>query len=1605
MQEKFPVFLLIAAGLLGLSEDDPAEVTFPFQTLAADPARGAAASFSAARAEMAEKGTDQLLEESSRNSDGSEQLEGAMLNAQTSGFFTSMSSPVLRQKTESWVVQDPNEPLLGKAARGEHAPAPRPGTASASMVQSRPSGPRASQPLRSAFAGSVPPDGIQETAVPSARASPVTRAVESHVLVQSPKEPSVPAVNATQAPAGLGGDRFPALGPSSDRLGESSPQVRLDLASVTLAAPKETPGLGARVTPVAFLQKPVSGGLAAIVSRAKQLAPVGLSPPKRATTESQTTLPATSELSTPGSPDGLSALLAPPPGDAPPSFIPGPPEVPAPQASSQSLHKLRSRTDEPRLTSVTRPVPLGELGLSTAGRKSRVERPTLALPRGIGRQTSACGPEPARSPESSKAAAGRPSPLTQPQARALLSQPVAAGRAGTSLASPRRGQLSSATLVAVGSPPLNSADSPRPSGTAAPAHLGLPAPLLSASTAPGLALLRDPDETAKPLAQGLLNNSSVTSTRNLSAFLAEHLLLPASAQYLTFLVRSADDALCLHPMPNAPPLTADLNATLQEVLPSSAALLSSALDPTSLKQLSPSSIILVKPLFVFLPADKPALSILPASAEEDRLATAFSFASQQDRGPATPSSGHGILKEVSSSSSTSEAPGAAAALSPAPDQLQRQAASPPVLAAFSTSTRAISLFGSQTFTSKHVPYPLGELGMTAPPSRPENQSEGAALPAASAPEENETSSLVPRGAFAEHLSVAPPALSLPTLHSPQMSTETLPVAANLSTPTIISPLPAKGFSGSPSPTSAPHTESRVTGWLQLISKLTLQSGPPHLGSVTVSALDKQRLAFSVGSTNFLPEVRTSLVPLQSSQSLGKPPSQTESRPSPALASSALSAGSNRTDLAASNDTPSEEVTARHAATPTPAASTKADLSKPAGFLPIPPNPFRTTEKPALASGPASFSTETQTNATVSGTPLGTSTQTPRQSRSSAGMSLYVSTSVPSSSTLKSSLASLEVAGGLSSLVNLGEEAKPTESVVVISSARREGSKELLGTTISLPAVPSPETQLSTAVILGLKLVPASARPPLSARPTTLQQDRELASGSVHPPSSRSPFAVINDQVTALLTSRKASLPMTSSSRSDLLPAVTTSDEAMTASPSPGEARGRPVTEGGVTAGHLPAQAPVSLLPDLPSGRPSHLPETASLGETGKLLGRFDLSTRLAQSTASATTVGTSASVATQLASTSDKLIEKTASQFSVSNAAVSDGLETLLTTDLSQFQPTSETLSDPSEVPMVFTSERSRLLDVTGLESFERPALHTEAEQVARISDMTEDTAGDLTTAPMWLEAEPVALENRAAGQLDDALLDGFAVVSDDTCGSGNYTARMSLRPAAEMAPGAHSPLSSPETFLAVIALQSNGSRPALRIQACCVTPTSRTPGPEAVCCLFPRAGFEAGKPHRVAAAGSETTFPIPTRVPFDCRHIQWLHGGQSRAASFTIQLFQMLNHSVAYLHCELNVCLSSSPGCEQDCLEGTEAASQPSSRSSSGSPHNLVSVGPVRKVKSAFPSEPVEGPASIMIVPILLGSLTGLAVLGSVFVCLWLHHRRKTLSPGNPFLRATSGL
>lgn len=50
-------------------------------------------------------------------------------------------------------------------------------------------------------------------------------------------------------------------------------------------------------------------------------------------------------------------------------------------------------------------------------------------------------------------------------------------------------------------------------------------------------------------------------------------------------------------------------------------------------------------------------------------------------------------------------------------------------------------------------------------------------------------------------------------------------------------------------------------------------------------------------------------------------------------------------------------------------------------------------------------------------------------------------------------------------------------------------------------------------------------------------------------------------------------------------------------------------------------------------------------------------------------------------------------------------------------------------------------------------------------------------------------------------------------------------------------------------------------------------------------------------------------------------------------------------------------------------------------------------------------GPDSAMLVPILLGSLTGFAVLGSAFVSLWLHHRQKTKNIRYPQLGEIYGL
>ncbi|XP_078235724.1 pancreatic secretory granule membrane major glycoprotein GP2-like isoform X2 [Pogona vitticeps] len=206
-----------------------------------------------------------------------------------------------------------------------------------------------------------------------------------------------------------------------------------------------------------------------------------------------------------------------------------------------------------------------------------------------------------------------------------------------------------------------------------------------------------------------------------------------------------------------------------------------------------------------------------------------------------------------------------------------------------------------------------------------------------------------------------------------------------------------------------------------------------------------------------------------------------------------------------------------------------------------------------------------------------------------------------------------------------------------------------------------------------------------------------------------------------------------------------------------------------------------------------------------------------------------------------------------------------------------------------------------------------------------------------------------------------FAMVSDDACSSGNYTTEMSLRPAL-----VGQSLFSPVTFLARIVLKDDRSHASLSIKSCCVTPTARPARPEgAACCLFPRSLVE-------------------------CRHIQIHQNNKSRIANFTIQLFQMLDRSVVYLHCELGVCLSQQAGCKQSCVENKDSPSRPSERSSYETLHNVISLGPVLKPQAEFPPGPVAGsPVAVLLLGLVLSLMGTFVFLATIFV-LWYHWRRQ---------------
>lgn len=73
-------------------------------------------------------------------------------------------------------------------------------------------------------------------------------------------------------------------------------------------------------------------------------------------------------------------------------------------------------------------------------------------------------------------------------------------------------------------------------------------------------------------------------------------------------------------------------------------------------------------------------------------------------------------------------------------------------------------------------------------------------------------------------------------------------------------------------------------------------------------------------------------------------------------------------------------------------------------------------------------------------------------------------------------------------------------------------------------------------------------------------------------------------------------------------------------------------------------------------------------------------------------------------------------------------------------------------------------------------------------------------------------------------------------------------------------------------------------------------------------------------------SFMLSSRLPIDPQGIRLLPSVLSKRASFTISLFQMINYSTAYLHCDLSVCLRNNSECERVslCLFALPSSTRP---------------------------------------------------------------------------------
>ncbi|XP_069546522.1 mucin-3B [Brachyistius frenatus] len=313
------------------------------------------------------------------------------------------------------------------------------------------------------------------------------------------------------------------------------------------------------------------------------------------------------------------------------------------------------------------------------------------------------------------------------------------------------------------------------------------------------------------------------------------------------------------------------------------------------------------------------------------------------------------------------------------------------------------------------------------------------------------------------------------------------------------------------------------------------------------------------------------------------------------------------------------------------------------------------------------------------------------------------------------------------------------------------------------------------------------------------------------------------------------------------------------------------------------------------------------------------------------------------------------------------------TSETQEATATGVTLSEPEATATIQITERTLLTEknkITQLnqgggkaEIFEAQNATRSVRAVAKEEVAAPESGHRMLLPELQPESElPRLKQKRTSPHL---YLSGVTEVSDDLCGSGNYTAEMSLNLGRGVEPG--DPVPALGNLRVVINLKTNNSQLNLEVTSCCLSPTIAPDPSNSTCCLFSRLAAEP--------AGI-------TLLPSDL----------STSASFTISLFQMINYSVVYLHCDLSVCLRNHSDCERQCLQQRSAFSLEGPEAIVTNLRNRISFGPMLKQmkNSTFPKE--IDPSELDLVLVIISLVVGCSLVTVMLLLVWVAYRHRTI-------------